>query len=70
MSTAPSIGIVETQYFTFAEDQPLALESGESLGPITLNLVILTFSFDLSLRFNLITVLGIFVGWYYLKHTY
>jgi hypothetical protein len=41
-----------------------------SVGPITLNLVILTFSFDLSLRFNLITVVGMFIGWYYLKHTY
>jgi len=41
-----------------------------SIGPITLNMVILAFSFDLSLRFSLITVLGMFVGWYYLKHTY
>src|SRR3974377_1323500 len=39
MSTTPAIGsagIVETEYFTFAQDQPLPLDSGESLGPITL----------------------------------
>ncbi|HSD84932.1 MAG TPA: homoserine O-acetyltransferase, partial [Anaerolineae bacterium] len=39
MSTTPtagSAGIVETQSFTFAEDEPLALDSGETLGPITL----------------------------------
>ncbi len=41
-----------------------------SLGPHTLNLVILSFSFDLSLRFSLMTLLGMFVGWYYLRHTY
>ncbi len=35
-TTNGSIGLVETQYFTFAEDQPLPLESGETLGPITL----------------------------------
>jgi homoserine O-acetyltransferase/O-succinyltransferase len=31
-----SVGIVERQYFTFAEDQPMPLDSGETLGPITL----------------------------------
>lgn len=32
-----SVGIVQTQYFTFAEPpNPLVLESGETLGPITL----------------------------------
>jgi homoserine O-acetyltransferase len=31
-----SVGIVETQYFTFAEDQPFVLESGATLGPVTL----------------------------------
>ncbi len=31
-----SIGIVEKQYFTFAENQPMPLDSGETLGPITL----------------------------------
>ncbi|HZY43096.1 MAG TPA: homoserine O-acetyltransferase, partial [Anaerolineae bacterium] len=36
MSTIPSLGIVETQTFTFAENEPLSLESGETLGPITL----------------------------------
>jgi len=41
-----------------------------SVGPHMLNLIILSFSFDFSLRFNVITLLGMFVGWYYLKHTY
>ena len=36
MSTPSSIGMVETQFFTFAEDEPLLLDSGETLGPITL----------------------------------
>lgn len=31
-----SVGLVERQYFTFAQDQPMALDSGERLGPITL----------------------------------
>lgn len=31
-----SLGLVETKYFTFAEDTPLSLESGETLGPVTL----------------------------------
>jgi homoserine O-acetyltransferase len=32
-----SVGLVETQYFTFAEPpHPLALESGRALGPVTL----------------------------------
>ena len=34
------------------------------------NLIILSFSFDLSLKFNLITMLGLFVGWYYFRHSY
>lgn len=38
------------------------------IGPV--NLWILSFSFELSLRFNVITLLGIFVGWYYFKYTY
>ncbi len=41
-----------------------------SIGPHMFNLVILSFSFDLSLKFNLITMLGIFVGWYYFRHSY
>ena len=41
-----------------------------SIGPHMFNLIILSFSFELSLRFNIITLLGIFVGWYYLKYTY
>lgn len=31
-----SVGLVNTQYFTFAEDEPMQLESGATLGPITL----------------------------------
>src|SRR5512136_2610940 len=31
-----SLGLVERQYFTFAQDEPMPLDSGETLGPITL----------------------------------
>ncbi|HEX9616303.1 MAG TPA: homoserine O-acetyltransferase [Anaerolineales bacterium] len=31
-----SVGLVETQFFTFAGEIPMNLESGESLGPVTL----------------------------------
>ncbi len=31
-----SVGIVETKYFTFAEDGPMELECGRTLGPVTL----------------------------------
>ena len=41
-----------------------------SIGPHWLNLIILSFSFELALRFNLITVLGMFAGWYYFKYSY
>jgi hypothetical protein len=41
-----------------------------SIGPHAFNLIILSFSFELALRFNLITILGIFVGWYYFKYSY
>ncbi|MFT5377515.1 MAG: hypothetical protein ACI906_004355 [Candidatus Latescibacterota bacterium] len=41
-----------------------------SVGPHMFNLIILSFSFELSLRFNLITLLGMFVGWYYFKYNY
>jgi len=41
-----------------------------SIGPHMLNLIILSFSFELALRFNLITLLGIFVGWYYFRYSY
>ena len=41
-----------------------------SIGPHMLNLIILSFSFELSLHFNVITLLGIFVGWYYFKYSY
>ncbi len=35
MNEPDSVGVVKTQYFTFAEDRPMQLESGASLGPIT-----------------------------------
>ena len=41
-----------------------------SIGPHMFNLIILSFSFDLSLKFNLITMLGLFIGWYYFRHSY
>jgi len=41
-----------------------------SVGPHMFNLIILSFMFELSLRFNVVTLLGIFVGWYYFKYTY
>jgi homoserine O-acetyltransferase len=31
-----SLGLVERQYFTFAAEEPMPLDSGETLGPITL----------------------------------
>jgi homoserine O-acetyltransferase len=31
-----SVGLVECRFFTFAEDAPMRLDSGETLGPITL----------------------------------
>ena len=34
------------------------------------NLIILSFSFELALKFNLITMLGLVVGWYYFRHSY
>ena len=40
------------------------------IGPHMLNLIILSFSFELSLHFNVITLLGILVGWYYFKYSY
>jgi hypothetical protein len=40
------------------------------IGPLDLNLIILSLSFELSLHFNVITLLGIFVGWYYFKYSY
>ncbi len=37
VDTAHSLGVVETQYLTFADgDEPLKLESGETLGPVTI----------------------------------
>jgi homoserine O-acetyltransferase len=35
-SSSGSIGVVEPQSFTFAEDEPFCLESGASLSPVTL----------------------------------
>ena len=40
------------------------------IGPHMLNLIILSLSFELSLHFNVITLLGILVGWYYFKYSY
>ncbi len=40
------------------------------IGPHSLNLIIMSLSFELSLHFNVITLLGIFVGWYYFKYSY
>ena len=36
METQNSLGITERKYFTFAENEPMPLDSGEALGPITL----------------------------------
>jgi len=36
MNRTNSVGLVQRQYFTFAQDEPMPLDSGESLGPITL----------------------------------
>lgn len=44
------------------------IDWSNAIGP--LNLIILSFSFELSLRFNVISLLGIFVGWYYFKYSY
>ncbi len=35
MSSA-SVGLVQRQYYTFARDEPMQLDSGETLGPVTL----------------------------------
>jgi hypothetical protein len=40
------------------------------VGPHMLNLIILSFQFALTLNFNVMTLLGIFVGWYYFKYSY
>ncbi len=36
MPDEKTVGIVQTRYFTFAQDEPMPLDSGETLGPITL----------------------------------
>ncbi|MCX7854148.1 MAG: homoserine O-acetyltransferase [Caldilineales bacterium] len=36
MAEPGSVGVVETQYFTFAQDEPFRLESGATLSPVTL----------------------------------
>ena len=41
-----------------------------SVGPVMLNLVILTFDFELTLRFNVMSILGLFGGLYYFKYSY
>ena len=43
---------------------------GWAIGPHKLNLIILSFQFELGLHFNVITLLGIFAGWYYFKYSY
>lgn len=40
------------------------------IGPHMLNLIVLSFQFALTLNFNVMTLLGIFVGWYYFKYSY
>ena len=40
------------------------------IGPHMLNLWILSFSFQLTLNLNVMSLLGIFVGWYYFKYSY
>ena len=40
------------------------------IGPHMFNLIILSFSFALVLKFNVITLLGLLVGWYYFKYSY
>jgi homoserine O-acetyltransferase len=36
MSTDASVGIVQTEFFTFADDEPFCLESGATLSPVTI----------------------------------
>ncbi|MCC6169228.1 MAG: homoserine O-acetyltransferase [Caldilineaceae bacterium] len=36
MEREHSVGLVQTQFFIFAEDEPMRLESGASLGPVTI----------------------------------
>ncbi len=36
MDRQHGLGVVKAQYYTFAEDEPMALESGASLGPVTI----------------------------------
>ena len=36
MENKNSVGVVERRYFTFAESEPMQLDSGETLGPVTL----------------------------------
>ena len=40
------------------------------IGPYTFNLWVLSFSFDIFLYFNVITLLGFLVGWYYFRYSY
>ena len=40
------------------------------VGPHKLNLIILSFQFELALHFNVITLLGILAGWYYYRYSY
>jgi len=36
LQSSQSVGLVQRQFFTFAADTPMPLDSGETLGPITL----------------------------------
>ena len=41
-----------------------------NIGPFSFNLINFGLSFSLWLKFNVITLLGILVGWYYFKYSY
>ncbi|MCK4417117.1 MAG: DUF4321 domain-containing protein [Candidatus Latescibacteria bacterium] len=38
--------------------------------PNTLNLIVLTITFGFTLKFNIISLLGIVIAWYYYKYSY
>jgi len=38
--------------------------------PVTLNLIVLTITFGFTLKFNIISLLGITIAWYYYKYSY
>jgi hypothetical protein len=61
-------------HFVFGLDtiveQALLRYTSYGIGPHKINLWILLFEFELLLHFNVITLLGILVGWYYFKYSY